>query len=74
MLSNVLLLVIIYTIIDIFTNADNPVMDQAYSFIQVQQNYDKSSAMLWAYFALVGLVITLLMVLLRRYLLKKWDR
>ncbi|HIW73327.1 MAG TPA: sugar ABC transporter permease [Firmicutes bacterium] len=74
MLSHILLLVIIYTIIDIFTNADNPVMDQAYSFIQVQQNYDKSSAMLWAYFALVGIVITVLLVLLRRFLLKKWER
>lgn len=73
MLSNILILVIVYTIIDLFTKNDNPVMKQVYSFMQGSQNYDQSSAMLWVYFAIVGVIIGLFLFLLRRGLLRRWD-
>ena len=74
MLSNILILVIVYTIIDLFTKNDNPVMKQVYSFMQGSQNYDQSSAMLWVYFAIVGLIIGLFLFLLRKCLLRRWDQ
>lgn len=57
MLRHVITLVIIYTMIDLFTSLDNPVMVQAYSLMQNKQVYDTSSAMLWTYFAVVGLIM-----------------
>lgn len=72
MLSNILLVVTFYTTIDIFTNADNPVMAQAYNLILNQQNYDQSSAMLWAYFAIVGVVAGLVFYLLNRLFIRRW--
>lgn len=72
MLSNILLVVTFYTTIDIFTNATNPVMEQAYNLILNQQNYDQSSAMLWAYFAVVGAVAGLFFFLLNRLFIRRW--
>lgn len=72
MLSNILLVVTFYTTIDIFTNAENPVMEQAYNLILNQLNYDQSSAMLWAYFAIVGLVAALVFFLLNRLFIRRW--
>ena len=74
MLSNILILVIVYSIIDFFTKCDNPVMDQVYSAMIGNQNYDLSSAMLWVYFAIVGAVIAIFMFLLRHFLLRRWDQ
>ena len=72
MLSNILLVVTFYTTIDIFTNAENPVMEQAYNLILNQQNYDQSSAMLWAYFAIIGAVAGLVFFLLNRLFIRRW--
>ncbi len=72
MLSNILLMVTFYTTIDIFTNAENPVMEQAYNLILNQQNYDQSSAMLWAYFAIVGLVAALVFALVNYLFVRRW--
>lgn len=73
MLSNVFILVIIYTTIDLFTNSDNAVMNQAYELILNQQNYDQSSAMLWIYFALVGLIIAVIMLVVNHIFKKNWE-
>lgn len=73
MLSNILILVIVYTIIDLFTKNDNPVMGQAYEFMRGSQNYDQSSAMLWTYFAVVGAIIAVFMLLLR-LVMRRWDQ
>lgn len=73
MLKDVLLLVIVYTMIILFTAVDNPVIAQAYSTMQDSQIYDQSSAMLWAYFALVGIVMGIVLMAYNRFCLKKWG-
>lgn len=73
MLSNILLVVVFYTTIDLFTNAENPVMDSAYYLILQKQNYSESSVMLWAYFIIVGVIFAALMYLMNKFMLKKWN-
>ena len=73
MLKDVLLLVIVYTMIILFTAVDNPVIAQAYSIMRDSQVYDQSSAMLWAYFVLVGIVMGIVLWAYNRFCLKKWG-
>lgn len=73
MLSNILLVVVFYTTIDLFTNAENPVMDSAYYLILEKQNYSESSVMLWAYFIIVGVIFGAIMFLMNKFMLKKWN-
>ena len=73
MLKDVILLVLVYTMISLFTALDNPVITQAYSVMQKQQDYDMSSAMLWGYFIIVGLLLGLVLWAYRHFCLKKWG-
>ncbi len=73
MLSNILLVVVLYTTIDLFTNSDNPVMSDAYYLILERQNYSESSAMLWAYFLIVGVILAVVLFLMERFMLRKWN-
>lgn len=71
MLSGTTLLVMVFTAIEIFTDATNMVMRQAYAAMQ-QQIYDQSAAMLWVYFALVGAILGLAVLLLQKKVFAKW--
>lgn len=73
MLKDVILLVMVYTMISLFTALDNPVIAQAYSVMSDTQVYDSSSAMLWGYFAVVGVVLGAVMMAYNRFCLKKWG-
>ena len=73
MLRHVVVLVIIYTMIDLFTSVDNAVMSQAYTLMNTSQVYDRSSAMMWLYFVLAGLFMGGVMLLYNRFCLKRWD-
>ena len=73
MLKDVILLVMVYTMISLFTALDNPVISQAYSVMSDTQVYDSSSAMLWGYFLIVGIVLGAVMYLYNRFCLKKWG-
>ena len=73
MLGNVTFLVLIYTIVDLFTAFDNPIMTQAYDLISKNSLYDRSSAILWGYFVVVGVVGGLILLLYNRILMKKWN-
>ena len=73
MLRHIMTLVIIYTLIELFTAIDNPVMEQAYTVMQEKQIYDRSSAMLWLYFAIVGAVMGVILFLYNKFCLKKWE-
>lgn len=73
MLRHIITLVIIYTMIELFTAVDSPVMNQAYTLMQEKQIYDRSSSMLWFYFLIVGAVMGLILFIYNRYCLKKWD-
>lgn len=63
MLKDVILLVLVYTMIELFTAIDNPVIAQAYSIMKNDQIYDSSSAMLWGYFLVVGAVMGLVLLI-----------
>jgi len=73
MLGNVTFLVLVYTIVDLFTAFDNPIMKQAYDLITVNSIYDRSAAVLWAYFVVVGVVGALILLAYNRILMKKWN-
>lgn len=73
MISNILLVVVFYTTIDLFTNSENPVMSDAYYLILNKQNYSESSAMLWAYFIIVGIILSLILFLINKFMIKKWN-
>lgn len=73
MLGNVTFLVLIYTIVDLFTAFDNPIMTQAYDLISKNSVYDRSSAILWGYFVVVGIVGGLILLLYNKILMKKWN-
>ncbi len=69
MLSNILVLNIVYTCIDIFTSNNNSLMQQAYKYIN-NTNYNKSSAIMWNYFVIIGIMIGLLLLIFRKQLKK----
>ncbi len=67
MISPIMLLNIIYTLIDSFTNVTNPILayiqEQAFSKIQ----FEYAAAMGWIYFLFILIVVFLVMGILNRY-------
>lgn len=73
MVSNSLLLVIIYTVIDLLTKTSDPVMKQAYDIMNLNQNYYHSSAGMWFYFAVIGLITAAILFLYNKICMKRWN-
>ncbi len=73
MLANTIILVMIFSTIDFCVSTDNKVMEQAYTILLDQQNYHESAAMMWAYFAIIGAIIGLVFLIMKKSLLKKWE-
>lgn len=73
MIGNILVVVIVYTVIDLFTNADNQMMNFIYNLQKVSLNYDVSSAILWSYFLLVGVITAILLFVVNRLLKTQWE-
>lgn len=71
-LSRVTLLVCVYTMIEQFTNATSPVIATAYTKMSIG-DYDTSSAMLWFYFAVVGIIMGVVLFIYNRALMRKWQ-
>lgn len=72
-LRHVITLVLIYTMIQLFTASDNPLMIQAFALLQGKQIYDVSSAMLWLYFGIVLAVMGVVLGLYNRLCIRKWE-
>ena len=72
MLGQQILLVMIYTMIDLITKKAY-VMGEAYKLMSEHQVYDRSSAMLWLYFVVVGLIMAAILGLYNFFCLKKWS-
>lgn len=68
MISPMLLLNLIYTIVDYFTNVTNPMLEyiQSYGFTKAQFEY--GAAMGWIYFLFVGLVVAAVFALMKNYM------
>ncbi len=73
MISQTLLLVIVFTLIELLTQSTNPVVKQAYDQMRTNVNYYESAAMLWVFFAVIGLLIGLIILLYSKLCLKKWE-
>ena len=71
-LRHVISLVIIYTMIAMFTAANNPVMISSLSLMK-KMEYETVSAMLWFYFGIVLAVIGTVIALYNRFCVKKWE-
>lgn len=73
MLARTLILVIVFTVVELVTDKTNGVMTLAYTFMAVPINYGIASAMLWIYFAIVAVFLAVLMFLYGKIFLKRWD-
>lgn len=71
-LSQVTLLVMIYTMVEQFTSSRNPMIDSMYALMK-SGNYDETSAVLWFYFALVGIIMGVVIWSYNRFLVKRWS-
>lgn len=71
-LSQVTLLVMIYTMVEQFTSSRNPMIDSMYTLMK-GGNYDETSAVLWFYFALVGLIMGIVIWAYNRFLVRRWS-
>ncbi len=72
MLGQNILLVMVYTMIELIT-ANKNVMAAAYTLMSTQTVYDRSSAMLWMYFIIVGVCMAVILAVYNRVCLKKWS-
>lgn len=73
MISQTLLLVIVFTLIELLTQSQNTVITQAYALMTDQAEYGTSSAMLWVFFAIVGGLVGLIILLYSTFCLKRWE-
>ena len=74
MLSRTLILVIVFTIVELVTAKNNAVMTQAYTLMRgAASSYGTASAMLWIYFIIVGLGMAIIMWLFSVIFLRRWD-
>ena len=71
MMSRIVMLVVFYTMVELFTEKGELVAS-ALKEMEVMQ-YSRSAAMLWPYFAAVGLVIGAIMLAFYKLCLKKWE-
>lgn len=71
-LRHVISLVIIYTMIDLFTDKDNSIVNNSYERM-VSQDYGNSSAQLWLYFVIIIFFIGVIYYAYNKFCLKKWD-
>ena len=72
MISRVVLLTGIFTMVQLFTDNRNPMISKAYTMMG-SGIYDRTSAMLWFYFLIVGVIMILIVGLYSKTLLKKWK-
>ncbi|MBO4468189.1 MAG: sugar ABC transporter permease [Clostridia bacterium] len=72
MLRHVLSLVIVYTMISMFTSANNKIMSNSIELMRVT-DYGQASAMLWFYFIIVLAIIGIVLFFYNKFCIKKWE-
>lgn len=73
MLRNIIMLVLLYTMIDLVTELTTPVMDQVSKLMYDKMTYDLSSAMLWVYFLFAGAIMGIILLLYNVLCVKRWE-
>ena len=71
-LRNIITLVVVYTMIDLFAQSHNTVVSRAQDLMTTQE-FGTSSAMLWFYFLIVIAAIGVVYSLYYRFCVKKWE-
>ena len=72
MLSQVTQLVALFTMVEQLTTSRNALVSQLFQLMKAGL-YDETSAVLWAYFVIVGAVMGLVLGLYNRILIKRWS-
>ena len=72
MLSRITLLVGIFTMVELFINERNPLIEQVYLKIRGTQ-YDIPSAMIWFYFIIVAAIMGIVIFLFTKFILKRYE-
>lgn len=72
MLSRVTLLVTVFTIVEQMTSTRIRMVSKTYSMMTAG-TYDKTSAMLWFYFLVVGGLMEILLLIYERAFMRRWD-
>lgn len=72
MLARTMFLVIVFTIVENITSATNPIIAQSYNFFN-NLFYGRGSAALWFYFAVVGIIMAIVLVVYNKVFLKRWE-
>lgn len=72
MMVRTLFLVAVFTAVDIITAVEDKVMRQSYRFMSLQE-YGQSSAMLWSYFLIIGVLVAAVSGLFYKLFAKKWT-
>lgn len=73
MIANTILLVIVFTLIELLTQSTNSVITQAYTLMTDNIDYYNSAAMLWIFFLIIGGAIGLVILIFQKALLKRWE-
>lgn len=73
MLNSTVVLVMVYTMISLVTDKNNMMMTSPFTLMTNNQIYDESSARLWLYFAIVGVLMAIVMFCYNRFLTKRWE-
>ncbi len=72
MLTRITLLVGIFTMVELFINERNPLIEQVYLGIRGTQ-YDIPAAMIWFYFIIVAAIMGLLIFLFTKFIMKRYE-
>lgn len=72
MLSRITLLVGIFTMVELFINERNPLIEQVYLKIRGTQ-YDMPSAMIWFYFLIVAAIMGIVIFLFTKFVMKRYE-
>lgn len=72
MLGRTMLLVIIFTTVEIVAASSNTIMIMAYKRFSTLE-YGIGSSMLWFYFSIVGLVIAIVLFVYNKLFLRRWN-
>ena len=72
MLSNVTLLVLVYTMVELFVSKSTILVSKVYDLMRAAV-YDQTSAMMWFYFLCVGAVMGLIVLLYKKLLQDRWS-
>lgn len=73
MLRHSIILVVAFTAIDFCASDSNKAMSQAFTLLMQQQVYNQSSAMMWTFFVIVGVLFGTVLFLAYRFIFRKWE-